>query len=590
MISHCKTRVLLAALVSIFWLAMAVDAKAQSAVSLFESFAGDYNYVVIGGSLRNAPNSGFGANACSLDTTDSSALPSIPAGSNLVAAYLYWGGSGNTVDPTVTLNGNTIFADRTFTDTFVLGTTYNFFGGFADVTGLVTPTTGTNYTFGGLTVNNGNPFCPVQAVLAGWSLLVIYENLATEPLRVVNVFDGFQIFRGGSIALTQSNFVVPATPEGSRTIVTWEGDVENSAPLGGFTENLTYNGTPLTDGFNPLNNQFNSTLNVEGTTTEYGVDIDRYDVSSLLSPGDTSSTTVYSSGGDLVILTLEVIAVRNTETTDLTIDKSHSGTFLARQNNDYSIVVTNRGPSQEVNTITVTDTLPAGLTFVSGSGPGWACAAAGQTVTCTNSTPTVSGDDFPELSLTVFADLSSLPGVVNSASVSSPTFDNQLGNNSDTDPTGIVDEDPALMVLKSSQTIADPINGTSNPKAIPGADVRYSLVVSNTGLGPVDGGSLILTDALPDNTVLFVDDSAGSPITFTDGAVSSELNFDFATDVAFTNAPGGSGPFNYTPTPNPDGYDPAITGIEIRPQGIFVGNDDPTAPTQFTLNFIVRID
>ncbi|MEL7298243.1 MAG: hypothetical protein AAGJ86_11320, partial [Pseudomonadota bacterium] len=88
--------------------------------------------------------------------------------------------------------------------------------------------------------------------------------MTTEPLRVINVFDGFQIFRGGSITLTQSNFFVPAVPEGSRTIVTWEGDVENSAPLNGFTENLTFNGTPLVDGINPLNNQFNSTLNQPG--------------------------------------------------------------------------------------------------------------------------------------------------------------------------------------------------------------------------------------------------------------------------------------------------------------------------------------
>ncbi|MEM8548459.1 MAG: hypothetical protein AAGF46_09900, partial [Pseudomonadota bacterium] len=221
--------------------ALAATAHAQTAVSLFESFAGDYDYAVIGGSLRNSPNSGPGANPCSVDATDSASLPLIPAGSNIVAAYLYWGGSGNTPDSQVTLNGAVINANRTFTDTFVLGTTYNFFGGFADVTALVTPTSGQNFTFGGLTVTTGAPFCAVQAVLSSWSLLVVYENTLTEPLRVINVFDGFQIFRGGSISLTQSNFVVPAVPEGRRTIVTWEGDVENSAPLGGFTENLTFN-------------------------------------------------------------------------------------------------------------------------------------------------------------------------------------------------------------------------------------------------------------------------------------------------------------------------------------------------------------
>ncbi|MEN7341979.1 MAG: hypothetical protein AAAFM81_03520 [Pseudomonadota bacterium] len=371
--------------------------------------------------------------------------------------------------------------------------------------------------------------------------------------------------------------------------MTWEGDVENSAPLNGFTENLTFNGTPLVDALNPLNNQFNSTLNQPGTTTEYGTDIDRYDVSALLSPGDTSSTTVYSSGGDLVILTLEVIAVSNTETADLGIDKSHTGDFLARQNNDYSIVVSNQGPSVEAATITVTDTLPAGLTFVSGTGAGWACAAAGQDVTCTNNTATAAGDDFPELTLTVFADLSSVPGVVNTASVTSPTFDNQGGNNSDTDATNIVDEDPSLIVLKASETIVDPVNGTTDPKAIPGADVRYSIIVSNAGIGPVDNGSLIITDSLPEDTALFVDTAGGPPITFSDGTPSSELTFDYATDIAFTDAPGGAGPFDYVPTPDADGYDAAITGFEIRPSGIFVGNVAPSSPSQFTLNFVIRL-
>ena len=588
-LSHPQQIALAAALLAV-WLLGSAPAHAQSAVTLFESFAGDYNYAVIGGSLRNSPNTGPGANPCSVDATDTAALPAIPPGATIVAAYLYWGGSGGTPDNQVTLNGNGVFADRTFTDTFVLGTTYNFFGGFADVTALVNPVTGANFTFGGLTVATGAPYCAVQAVVGAWSLLVVYESVPTEPLRVINVFDGFQIFRGGSITLTATNFVVPATPEGRRTIVTWEGDVENSAPLGGFTENLTFNGAPLTDALNPLNNQFNSTINATGTTTEFGVDIDDYDVSGLLSPGDTTGTTVYSSGGDLVILTLEVIGVRNTETTDLTIDKSHSGTFLARQYNDYRIVVSNLGPSEETNTITVTDTLPAGLTFVSGTGPGWACAAAGQTVTCTNATAVPSGQDFPDLILTVFVDLAAVPGVTNTVSVSSPTFDNQPGNNGDADATAIVDEDPSLVVLKSVQAIADPVNGTSDPIAIPGADMRYRVTVSNTGLGPVDIGSLVITDALPEDTRLFVDTTNGPPITFTDGARSSTLDFDYATDVAYTNAPGGSGPFNYTPQPDADGYDPNITGLEIRPGGIFIGTDDPGDPARFTLDFRVRID
>ncbi|MFK8017778.1 MAG: hypothetical protein AB8G17_20310 [Gammaproteobacteria bacterium] len=574
--------------VSVFFI-ITNAALAQTQVSLFDSFAGDYDYVVIGGSLRNSPNSGTGANACSLDATDSASLPTIPGGSSLVAAYLYWGGSGATPDTSVTLNGANVPADRVFTDTFVLGNTYNFFGGFADVTSQVALGSGQNFTFGGLAVTTGAPFCAVQAVVAGWSLFVVYENSVTEPLRVINVFDGFQIFRGGSITLNPSNFVIPALPDGRRTVVTWEGDVENSAALGGFSENLTFNGSPLIDALNPLSNQFNSTINATGTTTEFGVDIDQYDISALLSPGDTSATTVYSSGGDLVILTLEVIGVSNAETADLALTKTHSGDFVARQNNDYRIVVSNAGPSDEANPVTVTDVLPSGLTFVSAQGAGWSCAAAGQTVTCTNSAPLADGQTYPDLVLTVFADQTTVPSVTNTASVSSATFDNQASNNQDTDPTNVLDLDPTLVVLKTAQTVSDPINGTVNPKAIPGADVQYTIAVSNTGAGPVDGGSLIVTDALPANASLFVDDSGGAPVLFQDGTPSSNLSFDFDTDVGFSIAPGGGVPYTYTPVPNADGFDPLITGIEVRPRGIFEGTADVANAPQFELSFRVRV-
>ncbi|MEN7341978.1 MAG: hypothetical protein AAAFM81_03515 [Pseudomonadota bacterium] len=194
MVARIQCRWLMVTSLIIVLVAWSVPSSAQSVVALNESFAGDYNYTVIGGSLRTNPNSGAGANACALGANDSEVLAGIPAGSTIVAAYLYWGGSGATVDNQVTLNGNTIIADRTFTDIFVLGNTYRFFGGFADVTGLVNPVNGQNFTFSGLTVTNGAPFCAVQAVLASWSLLVVYENVATEPLRVINVFDGFQFF------------------------------------------------------------------------------------------------------------------------------------------------------------------------------------------------------------------------------------------------------------------------------------------------------------------------------------------------------------------------------------------------------------
>src|SRR5690349_16040160 len=68
---------------------------------------------------------------------------------------------------------------------------------------------------------------------------------------------------------------------------------------------------------------------------------------------------------------------------DLTIAKAHVGTsFTQGQSGAYTLTVSNAGPGATTGTITVTDTLPAGLTFASGTGSGWSCSANGQAVTC----------------------------------------------------------------------------------------------------------------------------------------------------------------------------------------------------------------
>jgi hypothetical protein len=126
-------------------------ASAQ-AISLYKRDTGNINFVTTGGSLRNSPNTG---NACTVNTTSTQTLSGIPALRTVRNAYLYWGGSGNSADTTVTLNGTTVTASRTFARTFNNGTVFNFFGAFADVTSLVSGNG--SFTFGGLTVSTGTP-------------------------------------------------------------------------------------------------------------------------------------------------------------------------------------------------------------------------------------------------------------------------------------------------------------------------------------------------------------------------------------------------------------------------------------------------
>ena len=53
----------------------------------------------------------------------------------------------------------------------------------------------------------------------------------------------------------------------------------------------------------------------------------------------------------------------------------------------------------------------------------------------------------------------------------------------------------AITVAKTSTVLSDPVNGTTNPKMIPGASIRYCLLVSNAG--PATATTVIATDTLP---------------------------------------------------------------------------------------------
>ena len=70
---------------------------------------------------------------------------------------------------------------------------------------------------------------------------------------------------------------------------------------------------------------------------------------------------------------------------DLTLSKSvaSTGPYAAGSTVTFDLAARNLGPGTAQPAIVVSDTLPAGLTFVSASGTDWACTHAGQVLTCT---------------------------------------------------------------------------------------------------------------------------------------------------------------------------------------------------------------
>lgn len=140
-----------------------------------------------------------------------------------------------------------------------------------------------------------------------------------------------------------------------------------------------------------------------------------------------------------------------------------------------------------------------------------------------------------------------------------------------------------LSIEKTSSVLSDPVNGASSPFHLPGALVRYELRVQNSGNRSVDSNSVVLIDALPADIVV---GTAANP-TFTQGSPTSNLTFNAANDVRYSNAPSQPTSFaacNYTPIA---AFDPAVRFICINPKGTMAASTG--TPRSFTVSFTAQI-
>jgi len=142
---------------------------------------------------------------------------------------------------------------------------------------------------------------------------------------------------------------------------------------------------------------------------------------------------------------------------------------------------------------------------------------------------------------------------------------------------------PVLTILKSVQVFSDPVNGTSSPKAIPGAVMSYTVTVTNSGPGAVDANSTVVTDPVPVNTSLCVSATCNSPVVVF-SCTACGLSDPNPANIAFSNVPGGGAPYTYTPVADVNGYDAIVTGMRISPQGVLSAN-----PASFSVSFKVRV-
>jgi uncharacterized repeat protein (TIGR01451 family) len=140
------------------------------------------------------------------------------------------------------------------------------------------------------------------------------------------------------------------------------------------------------------------------------------------------------------------------------------------------------------------------------------------------------------------------------------------------DITVCVPAEPDISVTKVSSVISDPVNGATNPKAIPGALIEYLIAVANNGTGPTDVDSVVVLDSGPAEAKLCLIDRVGGPVVFIDPAASG-LTYSFvalgsaADNLEFSDDFGTS--WTYTPAADAQGCDANVTSFRLRPGGAF---------------------
>ena len=169
---------------------------------------------------------------------------------------------------------------------------------------------------------------------------------------------------------------------------------------------------------------------------------------------------------------------------DLTITKSGPATATAGDpaGFDYTITVSNDGPSDNSGGFSVSDTLATGLTFeATGSDP--RCSATGQDVTCAN-TSGLAADADDTFTVHVTLDLTIEAGVVleNTATVASDgTLDPNSANDTSNTVETTVEEDVQLSVVKTFNSATVTAGGATS---------GFTITVTNNGVSEADNVNL----------------------------------------------------------------------------------------------------
>jgi uncharacterized repeat protein (TIGR01451 family) len=198
---------------------------------------------------------------------------------------------------------------------------------------------------------------------------------------------------------------------------------------------------------------------------------DNFDVTNFRYAIDVNGDGVYTAGTDTIVTFLDEIAADASRTVFVLADIP-----AGRVNNDVAAVVLT-ATSAEAGT------------------PGTQGANVAET----------AGVDNPNAVDTVFADTA---GATDAA---------RDGKFSARDQYNVVSA--TVTLVKIATVISDPFNGTTNPKAIPGATIEYCLIANNTGAGVAN--NVNVNDVVPTQTAFVTGSGFAGGLTTGTGAATT---------------------------------------------------------------------
>ena len=474
----------------------------------------------------------------------SNATLSMPAGSTVKFASLYWGGRtasaqrGQVLFKTPSSFGYATI-NSSVVDTAPAGQANNY-SAVADVTAMVQAAGNGVYTVAN--VQSTQSAAVADGYWGGWMLVVVYQN-PSDTLKNLVVYDGYALVNAAnSISLTPSGFLTPL----SGPVITRVGAAGYDGDLGLVGDQFLVNGVQMVDALNTSNDFFNSSISENGVQlsarspnyqNSFGIDVDRVNVPTGVVPnGATSATLLLATSGEnyhpnIVTFATDLYVPIITQNVTKTVQDLNGAPLVAGDIMRWTIGMSNTGMDTGTNLI-VRDPIPAGTTFLPGSLRIVTGANAG---TKTD----VAADDQ--------AEFSNVPAAC--APVANPCVIFRLG-------TGANGTNGGNLAYTESTSIT--FDTTVNAGLPAGTQITNSATVSYSG--QTLATSFSTSSASATGTVLAAPDisksftpavvAAGAPSTLTIVVSNPAANPSALTGVTFTDTYPGSMVNTATPSPN----------------------------------------